>query len=68
MSKTLVGDGPRIMHTAFDACNDRWLYALDNGIVAKAARGDARIPCGCPYNEFTQWGANQLAKAGIRIT
>lgn len=58
---------PTIRATEFNFRQDCWLYALSDGTFAKGQPGDARIPCGMPFSERSQWGANQLAgKVGYR--
>ena len=61
MSETVTDTAPpTIRATVFSFADDCWKYALSNGSVVKAWPGDARIPCGMPYTERSQWGANQV--------
>ena len=49
-----------IRATEFNYLRDCWMYALTDGSISYGKPGDARVPCGLPLNERTQWGANQI--------
>jgi hypothetical protein len=51
-----------IRATEFSFSDDCWKYALSDGTIAKGNPGDARMPCGMPFSERSQWGANQVAR------
>lgn len=52
-----------IWATAFNYYDDCWMYALTDGTAVKGRPGDARVPAGLPFTEWTQWGANRVFKA-----